>query len=144
MKGFSQKMLIFAALNELHQAMDIEQIREYALTLTGVTEDMPYGDDVLAFRIEGKIFMLLFLGAPSEAIAQLTPRFAVKLLPERNVELRERYPSITPAWHCNKKHWSDVRYGQVEDTLAKELISESYRLVVSQLPRTQRAKYEEQ
>lgn len=123
--------------------MDIEQIREYALTLPGVTEDMPYGDDVLAFRIEGKIFMMLFLGSTSEEWAQRAPRYAVKLSPERNEELREQHPAVTPAWHCNKKHWSDVRYEQVEDTLAKEWICESYRLVVSLLPKYVRAKYED-
>lgn len=36
--------------------MDIEQVREYALSLFGVTEDQPFGDDVVTFRVEGKIF----------------------------------------------------------------------------------------
>ena len=123
--------------------MDIEQIREYTLTLPGVTEDMPYGDDVLAFRIERKIFMLLFLGVRSPDSVSAAARYAVKLLPERNVELREQYPSITPAWHSNKKHWSDVRYEQLDDTLARALIRESYLLVVSLLPKALRERYAE-
>ena len=42
--------------------MDIEQVREYALSLFGVTEDQPFGDDVVTFRVEGKIFLCLWLG----------------------------------------------------------------------------------
>ena len=37
--------------------MNIEQVRTYTLSLPGVTEDMPFGDDVVTFRIEGKIFL---------------------------------------------------------------------------------------
>lgn len=35
--------------------MNIEQVREYALSLYGVTEDQPFGDDIITFRLEGKI-----------------------------------------------------------------------------------------
>ena len=42
--------------------MNIEQVREYALSLYGVTEDQPFGDDIITFRLEGKIFVCLWLG----------------------------------------------------------------------------------
>ena len=42
--------------------MNIEQVREYTLSLTGVTEDQAFGDDILNFRLEGKIFVCLWLG----------------------------------------------------------------------------------
>ncbi|MBQ0056445.1 MAG: MmcQ/YjbR family DNA-binding protein [Bacteroidales bacterium] len=45
--------------------------------------------------------------------------------PERNDELREQFSAVTPAWHWNKKHWSDVYYEQLEDELLKGLIKES-------------------
>ena len=48
--------------NNTPRAMDIEQVREYALSLYGVTEDQPFGDDNIVFRIEGKIFLCLWLG----------------------------------------------------------------------------------
>ena len=69
------------------------------------------------------------------------PRFALKLTPERNEELREQYSSVTPAWHWNKKHWSDVYYEQLEDDLVKTIIKESYDLVVSKLPKSIRLNY---
>jgi predicted DNA-binding protein (MmcQ/YjbR family) len=123
--------------------MNVEQVREYTLSLPGVTEDQPFGDDNITFRLEGKIFECLWLGddkqnkAPSDA----EPRFAIKLLPERNEELRERFSAVTPAWHWNKKHWNDVFYEQLDDALVKDLIRESYYLVASKLPKAIRQKY---
>lgn len=42
--------------------MNIEEVRDYTLSLPGVTEDQPFGDDVITFRLEGKIFVCLWLG----------------------------------------------------------------------------------
>ena len=122
--------------------MDIEQVRDYTLSLLGVTEDQPFGDDVITYRIEGKIFLCLSLGAGQNDMRDSEPRLAMKLTPERNEELREQYSSVTPAWHWNKKHWSDVYYEQLEDDLVKAIIKESYDLVVSKLPKSIRIKYQ--
>lgn len=56
--------------------MDIEQVREYALSLFGVTEDQPFGDDVVTFRVEGKIFLCLWLGGSWLGMNGENPRFA--------------------------------------------------------------------
>ena len=122
--------------------MDIEQVRDYTLSLLGVTEDQPFGDDVITDRIEGKIFLCLSLGGGQNDMRDSEPRLALKLTPERNEELREQYSSVTPAWHWNKKHWSDVYYEQLEDDLVKAIIKESYDLVVSKLPKSIRIKYQ--
>lgn len=121
--------------------MDIEQVREYALSILGVTEDQPFGDDVITYRIEGKIFLCLSLGEGQNDMGNYEPRLALKLTPERNEELREQYSAVTPAWHWNKKHWSDVCYEQLEEDLVKSLIKESYDLVVSKLPKSVRQNY---
>lgn len=116
--------------------MNIEQVREYTLSIPGVTEDQPFGDDIITFRIEGKIFLCLWLGGGKHDIKGNTePRFALKLTPDRNEELRDQYASVTPAWHWNKKHWSDVYYNLLEEDVVKPLIKESYDLVVSLLPK---------
>ena len=122
--------------------MDIEQVRDFTLSLLGVTEDQPFGDDVITYRIEGKIFLCLSLGDGQHDMRNSEPRSAQKLTPERNEELREQYSSVTPAWHWNKKHWSDVYYEQLEDDLVKTIIKESYDLVVSKLPKSIRIKYQ--
>ena len=122
--------------------MDIEQVRDYTLSLLGVTEDQPFGDDVITYRIEGKIFLCLSLGGGQHDMRNSEPRLALKLTPERNEELRELYSSVTPAWHWNKKHWSDVYYEHLEEDFVKTIIKESYDLVVSKLPKSIRIKYQ--
>ena len=122
--------------------MDIEQVREYALSIFGVTEDQPFDDDIITYRIEGKIFLCLWLGGGLHDMRNSEPRFALKLTPDRNEELREQYPAVTPAWHWNKKHWSDVYYEHLEEDFVKTIIKESYDLVVSKLPKSIRIKYQ--
>lgn len=122
--------------------MNIEQIREYTLSINGVTEDQPFGDDIITYRIEGKIFLCLWLGGGMHDMKDGQPRLALKLTPERNEELRDHYSAILPAWHWNKKHWSDVYYEQLDDVLVESLIKESYLLVVSKLPKAVRYKYQ--
>ena len=69
------------------------------------------------------------------------PRVALKLSPERNEELRAQYDAVQPAWHWNKKHWSDVYYEHLEAALVKQWIEESYLLVASKLPKAVRGRY---
>ena len=114
--------------------MNVEEIRSYALALPGATEDMPFGPDWLVFRIEGKIFLCLCLGAAE-------PKCALKLPPEEGVSLRERYEGVRPAYHWNKVHWNDVYLYLLDGSLVKELIKKSYMLVRSRLPKRSRGKY---
>ena len=69
------------------------------------------------------------------------PRIALKLSPDRNEELRAQFSAVTPAYHWNKKHWSDVYYEQLDNPVVKDLIRESYHLVASKLPKLVRQKY---
>ena len=116
--------------------MNIEQVREYCLTLPGVTEDSPYGPDMIVYRIEGKIFLHL-------PLEYADPRISIKLPPEKNQELRERYDAICAAYHLNKVHWSDIL---IENTFSpdqiKDWILESYNLVLNKLPKRLREKYQ--
>lgn len=116
--------------------MNIEQVRAYALTLPGTTEDMPYGPDCVVFRIEGKIYLHISLESSE-------PRCAVKLDPAVGAGLREREDGVRPAYHMNKVHWNDLYLNSLSDGMVTELIRHSYRLVLSKLPRRLRAKYEE-
>lgn len=74
--------------------MNEEEIRECALSFPGVTEDQPFGDDNITFRIGGKIFLCLSLSCEGHNMQPQEPHFAMKLTPERNEELREEYPGI--------------------------------------------------
>lgn len=103
--------------------MNIDEIRDFALSFQGVTEDMPFGPDTLVFRINGKIFLLLSLDA--EPI-----QFNVKCNPEIAIDLREQYPSVIPGYHMNKKHWNTVFVdGSIKKELLLDFIRDSYDLV---------------
>lgn len=122
--------------------MNIEEVRYFALSLPGVTEDQPFGDDNITFRVEGKIFMCLWLGVGKYNIDETMLRFACKLAPKRNEELREQYSAIMPAFHWNKTHWSDVFFEQFDTDVVESIIRESYGVIVSKLPKSVRVKYQ--
>lgn len=87
-----------------------------------VTESMPFGDDTLVFKKKGKIFALVNLEG------DLT--LNLKCDPTRAIELRERYPSVKPGYHMNKKHWNTVRIdGSIADNKILSLIDHSYEIV---------------
>ncbi|MCK5135346.1 MAG: MmcQ/YjbR family DNA-binding protein [Bacteroidales bacterium] len=75
--------------------MNIEEIREYCIAKSGATEDFPFNDTALVFKVAGKMFALLDL---SEEARGLT----LKCDPELAIELREQHHEVTPAWHFNK------------------------------------------
>jgi len=52
------------------------------------------------------------------------------------MELREKFPEVTPAWHMSKKHWNSVNFnGELNDSQIKEWISDSYNLVIDKMPK---------
>ena len=80
--------------------MTLEQFRSYCLSKPGSVEDFPFGDDVIVFKVGGKIFALSGVD-PFESVN-------LKCDPERAQELREAYPSVLPGYHMNKKHWNTI------------------------------------
>lgn len=63
----------------------------------------------------------------------------LKVEPEAGAELRDKYDSIQAAYHMNKKHWVTVLMGgSVPEKLLKELIDNSYALVVQKLTKSQK------
>lgn len=111
--------------------MNIESIRDYCLSLPEVTEDFPFDEATLVFRIRGKIFAMIDL--------ENTQWFVLKCEPELAIELRERYAEITPAWHMNKRHWNQIDiYGMLPDALVCDMICHSYDAVVRKMPKRMR------
>lgn len=108
--------------------MNIESVRDYCLSLPFVTEDFPFDETTLAFRIMEKIFAMIDL--------EDTKWFVLKCEPERALDLRDRYSEITGAWHMNKKYWNQLDlYGDLTDGFVKSLIRHSYAEVVKKLPK---------
>ncbi len=94
--------------------MNIEQVREYTLSLTGVTEDQAFGDDILNFRLEGKIFVCLWLGGGRYDMKDGVSRIALKLSPDRNIELREQFTHMDSLQirrrSINRNLWKIAKY----------------------------------
>ena len=112
--------------------MNIETLREYCLSKKAVTEDFPFGETTLVFRVKNKIFLLVSLDASPL-------QFNAKCEPDKAVELREQYDAIQPGYHMNKKHWNTVIIdGSVSTSLLKEMIDDSYKLIVQSLPKKTR------
>lgn len=108
--------------------MDLDRFRQHCLRLPGVTEETPFGPDVLVFKVGGKLFAL----APLDLFESVN----LKCDPERAVELRAEHPGITPGYHMNKVHWNTVATdGSVPDRLILELVDHSYDLVRASLPK---------
>lgn len=103
--------------------MNIEEVRDYALSLNEVEESFPFGEDTLVFKTINKIFLLVSLSA-------FPLQFNVKCDPEKAVELRENYSTIIPGYHMNKKHWNTVIIdGSLSRNQLKDFIKDSYYLV---------------
>jgi predicted DNA-binding protein (MmcQ/YjbR family) len=112
--------------------MTFDSMRVYCLSKKGVTEDTPFGPDVLVFRVMGKIFALTGLDAQPVSVN-------LKCDPERAIELRERYEAVWPAYHMNKTHWNTVVFdGSIPDRELREMIDHSYDLIVSSLKKAER------
>jgi predicted DNA-binding protein (MmcQ/YjbR family) len=114
--------------------MDLEQFREYCLNKPHVTEGMPFGEDVLVFKVAGKMFALARLDqVPATANLKCDPGLAL--------ELRDRYEQARPGCHMNKKHWNTVEIdNQIPEAELCKMIDHSYELVVKSLSKAERAK----
>ena len=112
--------------------MNLEELREYCLSLPHVTEDMPFGEDILVFRICNRIFVLT-------SLESVPLRVSLKCDPERAIELREQYPDkIIAGYHLNKKHWNTVLLEGLPPALIKEMIQHSYDQVLAKVPKKER------
>lgn len=103
--------------------MDIIEVREFLIGLPMVEESQPFGDDHAVYRIGGKIFACISFIHPDV--------IALKCDPERAILLREKYSSITPAWHWNKKHWNDLQMSMLHDKIIQREVCHSYITVIN-------------
>ncbi len=116
--------------------MNIEELRDYCLTKSAVTESFPFDESTLVFKVAGKMFLL----------TDLVDAFSINIknIPEKVIELREQYPSVLPGYHMNKIHWITVMIdGTITDNLLKQWIDESYNLIVAGFSGKEKALYAE-
>lgn len=112
--------------------MNAAELRACCLAQVGAIEDFPFGPEHSVFKVAGKMFALSTLDrTPLEV--------SLKCEPEIAVDLRGSYAAIRPGYHLNKRHWNTITLdGSLPDKLVRDLIEDSYDLVVSALPRRTR------
>ena len=114
--------------------MDVESFREHCLGKPHVTEGTPFGEDVLVFKVAGKMFALA-------ALDEVPATANLKCDPDLALELRDRYEQVQPGYHMNKKHWNTVEIDSgLPNSEILKMIDHSYDLVVRSLPKSVRAR----
>jgi predicted DNA-binding protein (MmcQ/YjbR family) len=109
--------------------LNVEQLRDYCLHKSGVTEGMPFGNDTLVFKVGNKIFLLVSLETGN--------RFNVKCDPELAIELREQHSEVIPGFHMNKVHWNTIYMnGHLTEKQLRDMVDHSYNLIVKSLPKS--------
>lgn len=113
--------------------MNIETIRNYCLSKKGVTEEFPFDEFTLVYKVGNKMF----------ALSSLTGELSINLKcdPELALELRERYPAVQPGYHMSKQHWNTVYIdGSVPQAIIFEWIDHSYELVFKNLSKKEQSR----
>jgi predicted DNA-binding protein (MmcQ/YjbR family) len=108
--------------------MNIESFRDYCISKKGVTEEFPFGEETLVFKVLGKMFALINIDSFTS--------INLKYYPDTIEELREQHECVKPGYHMNKKHWNTVMVdGSVPDKQLRQWIDDSYNLVIDGLPK---------
>jgi predicted DNA-binding protein (MmcQ/YjbR family) len=108
--------------------MTLDEFQKYCRSFEGVTEEFPFDETTLVYKVKGKMFTL----ADVESFESIN----VKCDPDEALVLREIYDSVTPGYHMNKNHWNTVALdGKITDKQLKKWIRDSYDMVVKGLPK---------
>jgi predicted DNA-binding protein (MmcQ/YjbR family) len=109
-----------------------DDLRSLCLSMPGASEDFPFAPGVSVFKVEGKMFALSRLDAEPLQVS-------VKCDPPLAEQLRLTYPAISPGYHLNKRHWNTITIdGSLEERLVRDMVEDSWDLVVDGLPRAKR------
>lgn len=100
-----------------------KQIEEYLLSMPNARLDYPFGGEVAVYKVGDKMFALV--AEKSDPV-----RISLKCDPQLAETLREKYETVMPGYHLNKKHWNTILLsGQLEEKEVYDLVRHSYDLV---------------
>jgi len=112
--------------------MNPTELRDHCLSFPGAQETFPFSANTAVFKVGGKMFALSQLGADEL-------RISLKCEPALAERLREAHAEVIPGYHLNKRHWNTVIVnGSLPEQMVKDMIEDSYDLVVSDLPERSR------
>jgi predicted DNA-binding protein (MmcQ/YjbR family) len=112
--------------------VNAHELREECLSRPGATEEFPFTPETSVFKVAGKIFAISRLtGQPLDVSLKCEPGLAE--------QLRAEHAAIAPGYHLDKRHWNTVTLdGSLPDAMVRDMIEDSYDLVVAKLPRAKR------
>lgn len=107
--------------------MTHKEFEDYILQFANVWLDYPFGEGTAVYKHgekpEGKIVAIVQEGSKPL-------RVSLKCDPQLAANLREKYETVLPGYHLNKKHWNTIICsGQLSDDEVFDLTRLSYRLV---------------
>jgi predicted DNA-binding protein (MmcQ/YjbR family) len=103
--------------------MNHKEVEKYILSMPNARLDYPFGEGVAVYKVGDKMFALISEGKEPVNVS-------LKCDPLLAQNLREKYESVMPGYHLNKKHWNTiVLSGQLSWEEVKDLIRHSYNLV---------------
>jgi predicted DNA-binding protein (MmcQ/YjbR family) len=106
--------------------MTHKEVEQYLLSMAGAKLDYPFGEGVAVYKVRDKMFALVKEGSNPVQIS-------LKSDPLLATTLREKYESVMPGYHLNKKHWNTIILtGQLSWEEIQDLIRHSYQLVAGQ------------
>jgi predicted DNA-binding protein (MmcQ/YjbR family) len=108
--------------------VNLAELRDHCLSFTGAEETFPFDPNTSVFKVAEKMFALSRLAATPLTVS-------LKCEPSLAEALREAHPAVLPGYHLNKRHWNTVIIdGSLPEQMIKDMIEDSYDLVVSKLP----------
>ena len=112
--------------------MHAVELRTHCLSFPGSSETFPFGPQTSVFKVAGKMFAV-------SRLAESPLRVSLKCDPLLAEELREAHTAVLPGYHLNKRHWNTVILdGSLPERMVKDMVEDSYDLVVSRLPAARR------
>lgn len=108
--------------------MSEQELTEYLLSMPASWIDYPFGDDTTVFKYgprdeSAKLFGLIAKGSSPVWLS-------LKCDPQLATVLRDKYETVLPGYHLNKKHWNTILCtGQIPEDELHDLIRHSYELV---------------
>ncbi|RXJ54139.1 MmcQ/YjbR family DNA-binding protein [Candidatus Marinarcus aquaticus] len=112
--------------------MNLEQIETIFMAKQGATKDFPFGDDTMVFKVMDKMFGLI-------SLKKNPLNINLKCDPNDAIAYRDIYECVNPGYHMNKKHWNTITLdGTIKEEILKDMVNESYDLIVSKLTKKQK------
>ncbi len=105
--------------------MNHKEVEEYLLSMSNAVRDYPFGEEVAVYKVNDKMFALMAEG--KEPV-----RLSLKCDPQLSEVLRQKYDTVMPGYHLNKKHWNTiVLSGELPWEEVQGLVVHSYNLVTN-------------